>query len=46
LVLRIVFKDAKRYSLGKKEADHSWTAIRIVMKELLNIDYNPSIEKS
>lgn len=39
-------KDQERYQLGKKEADHSWTAIRIVLKELLNIEYKPLIEKS
>ena len=38
--------DEERHQLGKKEADHSWTAIRIVLKELLNIDYRPLIEKS
>lgn len=38
--------DEERHQLGKKEADHSWTAIRIVLKELLNIDYIPLIEKS
>ena len=39
-------KDKERHQLGKKEADHSWTAIRIILKELLNIEYNPLIEKS
>jgi len=39
-------KDEERHQLGKKEADHSWTAIRIILKELLNIEYKPLIEKS
>ena len=38
--------DEERHQLGKKEADHSLTAIRIVLKELLNIEYKPLIEKS
>jgi HEPN domain-containing protein len=38
-------KDVERYQVGKKEADHSWTAIRIILKELLSIDYCPRLEK-
>ena len=39
-------KDIERYQFGKKEADHSWTATRIILKELLNIEYKPLIEKA
>jgi hypothetical protein len=30
--------DGKRHRYGKTEADHSWTAAKLILKELLNVD--------
>lgn len=38
--------DEERTRMGKAEADHSWTAIRIILRDLLNIDMKVRVEKS
>ena len=38
--------DEERTRMGKAEADHSWTAIRIILRDLLNIDMKVMVQKS
>ncbi len=38
--------DQERKRMEKAEADHSWTAIRIILRDLLNIDMKVRVEKS
>jgi len=36
--------DHDRKEITKDEADHAWTAIQVILKELLNIEYEPYLE--
>lgn len=38
--------DEERNRMGKAEADHSWTAIRIILRDLLKIDLKVRVEKN
>jgi hypothetical protein len=40
------YSDEERNRMGKAEADHSWTAIRIILRDLLNIDMKIRVEKT